>query len=208
MISLSSPLLLLLDYILVFVSITAATSLTTTEAHGFLKSPRSRNYYAHVEGADWGGSTGQPPKEYCPHCINLKTNDQICGTGQAQNYDIWTDTSGDGITWSSQGVFTEGQDIIIESTLSTNHAGHIDVFVCPDGEASTQACFHEHPLVFVEDLLYGGPVDDQYPSRAYVSPASDFRHVYRLPMGIHGSKVMLQWRYVTANSCFPPGYVS
>ena len=79
------------------------------EAHGFLKSPRSRNYYASVEGADWGGGVGVPPKEYCPHCLNAKTEDQVCGTGQAQNYDQWTDTTGNAIPWLSQGIYTEGK---------------------------------------------------------------------------------------------------
>ena len=178
------------------------------KAHGFLKSPRSRNYYASVEGADWGGSPGQPLKEYCPHCLNKKNIDQVCSTGQAQNYDTWTDTTGKPIPWLSQGVYTEGQEIIIEATLTTNHAGHFDIYICPDGSKSDQACFLENPLTLLEDMLHGGPVDDHYPERAYVSPATDFKFRYRLPMGIYGSEVMLQWRYVTANSCFPPGYVS
>merc|ERR1712156_928875 len=29
---------------------------------------------------------------------------------------------------------------------------------------------------------------------------------YKLPEGVCGEKVLLQWRYITANSCFPPGY--
>ncbi len=81
----------------------------STEGHGFLKSPRSRNYYASVEGADWGGEIGQPAKEYCPHCLNSKTEDQVCGTGQAQNYDRWSDTSGNPMPWLSQGTYTEGK---------------------------------------------------------------------------------------------------
>lgn len=33
-----------------------------------------------------------------------------------------------------------------------------------------------------------------------------FEFVYRLPDGIHGDDVLLQWLYITANSCSPPGY--
>merc|ERR1712156_1217419 len=29
---------------------------------------------------------------------------------------------------------------------------------------------------------------------------------YKLPEGACGTNVLLQWRYITANSCFPPGY--
>lgn len=194
--------------IIQFLTLSCYLSTFTAEAHGFLKTPRSRNYYAHVEGADWGALPGQPPKEYCPHCLNFKSMNEICGTGQAQNYDLWTDITGNPMPWMSQGIYTEGQEIIIEAVLTTNHAGHFDVFACPDGDASTQDCFLNNPLTFVQDVLHGGPVDDHYPERAYVAPVTDFKFIYRLPVGLHGSKVMLQWRYVTANSCFPPGYVS
>lgn len=174
-----------------------------------LTSPRSRNYYAHVEGASWNnGAAAVPPAEYCPHCLNSKSADQVCGTGQTQNYDTWTDVNGNKMPWLSQATYTEGQDIIIEATLTTNHAGHFDLFVCPLGKASTQQCFLDNPLTLVEDMLHGGPVDEDYPERAYVSPASQFRFKYRLPVGVTGQEVMLQWRYVTANSCIPPGYVS
>merc|ERR1712232_94323 len=33
-----------------------------------------------------------------------------------------------------------------------------------------------------------------------------FEMRYKLPMGVTGDKVMLQWRYVTGNSCMSPGY--
>ena len=180
----------------------------TAEAHGFLKTPRSRNYYAHVEGVTWGSTAGEIMKEYCPHCINLKTPEQTCGTGQNHNYDEWKDNAGNPVPWNSQETYIEGQEIIIESTLTTNHAGHVDLFICPNGEASTTECLRQNPLTFVEDLLHGGPADSHYPSRGYVAPVVDLKMKYRLPMGVYGPKVMIQWRYVTANSCFPPGYVS
>ena len=180
----------------------------TAEAHGYLKTPRSRNYYASVEGVTWGSTPGEVMKEYCPHCINLKTPEQTCGTGGTQNYDVWKDAAGNPMPWKSQETYIEGQEIIIESALTTNHAGHVDVFICPHGDASTTECFKQNPLTFLEDLIFGGPADDHYPSRGYVAPAVDLKMKYRLPMGVHGPKVMVQWRYVTANSCMPPGYVS
>ncbi len=183
--------------------------ITPVDAHGFLKSPRSRNHYARVEGVGYNtGVAGQTLKEYCEHCLNFKTYNQVCATGQTQNYDTWKDVNGNPMPWISQGTYIEGGYITIESVITANHAGHIEVYACPAGEASTQDCFLQHPLTFVEDLLYGGPVDDLYPVRGYISPAAEFKFKYRLPMGVSGSKVMLQWRYVTANSCFPKGYVS
>ncbi len=92
--------------------------------------------------------------------------------------------------------------------MTTNHAGHFDMFVCPNGDKPTQDCFLDNPLTLVKDVMHNGPIDSDYPERAYVSPATNFRFIYKLPRGVFGPKVMLQWRYVTANSCFPPGYVS
>lgn len=190
---------------LLLFSLVACYFVDTAEGHGYLKSPRSRNWYAASGGGPDG--TPVPPTEYCPHCLNSKTEDQVCATG-TQNYDLWEDVNGNPMPWTAQGTYTEGQEIIIETFLSTNHAGHIDVYVCPDGDQSTHDCFLNNPATFIEDMLYGGPVDSYYPERAYVSPAAEHKFKYRLPMGIYGPNVMLQWRYVTANSCFPPGYVS
>jgi len=33
-----------------------------------------------------------------------------------------------------------------------------------------------------------------------------FEFVYRLPEGMYGDEILLQWLYITANSCSPPGY--
>jgi len=112
--------------------------------------------------------------------------------------------------WIPQGVYSEGQEIDIEFTLTANHWGHIEMYACPDGNASTQDCFVRNPLTMVRDLKYNGPRDPTYPERGYLgSPNREsFRFRYRLPRGVRGNQVMLQWRYVTANSCLPRGYVS
>merc|ERR1712129_678479 len=45
------------------------------------------------------------------------------------------------------------------------------------------------------------------PERAYFSNSeSQFKFTYKLPDGVCGEKVLVQWRYIAANSCFPPGY--
>ncbi len=41
------------------------------DAHGYLKTPRSRNYYASVEGKWSGGTESDPAVETCPHCLNI-----------------------------------------------------------------------------------------------------------------------------------------
>jgi len=48
-----------------------------------------------------------------------------------------------------------------------------------------------------------------YPNRGYYKwGVQDFEMTFKLPMGITGDKVLMQWRYVTGNSCIPPGYLS
>jgi hypothetical protein len=183
---------------------------TFTEGHGHLTSPRSRNFEAREDGA-WGrGGAGVPPKETCPHCLNTKANNEICGRSPSHNYDSWRDTRGNAIQWNPQATYSEGQEIIVESFIDTNHAGHIDVFLCPDGADSTQNCFLNNPATMVEDLVDGGPNDPNWPGRGYLGLGQrrSFKFKYRLPMGVKGDRVMMQWRYVTANSCIPPGYVS
>ena len=81
------------------------------------------------------------------------------------------------------------------------------MFVCAD-ENPTQECFEQHPLEFIEDLSRNAPKDPNYPYRGMYAPdVQDFVHKFRLPLGVTGERVMMQWRYVTANSCLPPGYL-
>jgi len=171
-------------------------------------SPRSRNWVAHEDGTDsWSGegSAGTPVKEYCYHCLNHKKANEICGTGNSGNYDEWLDINGDPIPWNSQATYTEGEIITVKSYLSTNHGGHEDLFVCPDGSSSTQECLEANPLEYI-DSNHGAPRDVKYPGRGYYSNEVEFEMRYKLPMGVTGDKVMLQWRYVTGNSCMSPGY--
>jgi len=65
-----------------------------------------------------------------------------------------------------------------------------------------------NPATMVQDLVYGGPQDPNFPQRGYLGSGTPqtFRFRYKLPQGVSGDRVMMQWRYVTANSCAPPGY--
>merc|ERR1712190_252824 len=144
-------------------------------------------------------------KEYCYHCLNTKKANEICGTGNSGNYDEWLDINGDPIPWNSQATYIEGEIITVKSYLSTNHGCHEDLFVCPDGSSSTQECLEANPLEYI-DSNHGAPRDVKYPGRGYYSNEVEFEMRYKLPMGVTGDKVMLQWRYVTGNSCMSPGY--
>ena len=103
---------------------------TSVEGHGYLKSPRSRNWVAAQDGVNSRGeqSAGKPAQESCPHCLNAKTSNNLCSQGNAATlYDKWKDVNGDEMPWSSEGTYDEGDNITVEAFLSTNHAGHMDM---------------------------------------------------------------------------------
>ena len=83
--------------------------------------------------------------------------------------------------------------------------------------------FEGGELEFVQDVTEtddenypagGMPPDDNYPERAIFGggPTShggdvvNFEFEFKLPDGLSGEQVLLQWKYTTANSCSPPGY--
>ena len=108
--------------------------------------------------------------------------------------------------WISQENVMEGQVITVKSYLDTHHNGHMELKACPNGNASTQSCFDlpGHELVFQEDVLYGMPADPSYPGRGYYAGGQggelkSHEMSFKLPDGIIGDKVMLQYKYITAN---------
>jgi len=181
------------------------------DAHGHLLSPRSRNWYAFEVGRDstYNAPPGLPPREYCSHCLNMKAAASVCGIGSAQAYDGWLDIYDNPMPWNSQETYVQGQEILVTTELTTNHAGHMELHACAIGDDetdATQACLDASPLTFVRDVCYGGPVDDLYPVRGYYSNNVLHQFIYKLPQDLVGNRVILQWRYITANSCLPPGY--
>ena len=184
-----------------------------------MQSPRSRNYYAYdVISRPDECSSDCPPAEYCPHCLNR--NDGVCGKSPSYSYETvnWT------MPWRSQSgyeeYYVEGGTITIKSYLDTHHNGHMEAHVCLVNDASsctTPEEFAGNILIFESDLALGGhipmPKDPHYPERGMFAggqggTVKEFAFKYRLPMGIYGEKVLLQWKYITANSCSPPGYTA
>lgn len=189
--------------------------------HGYLKSPRSRNFRANEDGKWWGGPPDGPKPESCPHCLNRKPASGTCGG----TYDSPQDVSNRDMAWASQAVYASEQNIVVDVILTAHHKGHMEMKGCvaDGGTAVTQACFDAHPLTFVRDLLYSAPRDPNYPERIYLAPNNGeaggpsnpvvppgggmaFQSEYTLPAGLVGEKVLLQWLYVTGNTCEVEGY--
>lgn len=121
-----------------------------------------------------------------------------------------------------QALYSQGGEIAVDIVLTAHHKGHFEFFACPiePGGKATGDCFKDYPLTFVADELYGAPKDINYPTRAYIAPPSRtindntgvagqfFRYRFKLPSNLSGNLVLLQWHYLTANSCKYPGYTN
>lgn len=145
-----------------------------------------------------------------------------------RNYDRPKNALGGDLAPKIQACYAQGDVIKLDAALTVHHMGHFSYKACAikAGEAPTQACFDRNPLTFVEDVLYGSRPDPNYPNRAYI-PRADapfiqkewsndlqkdiykFSHRFRLPQGLSGDLVLIQWHYITGNSCLPDnGYRS
>jgi Lytic polysaccharide mono-oxygenase, cellulose-degrading len=167
------------------------------QGHGHLVSPRSRNYVANQDGREGTPTSGSPPPEYCPHCLN--GNRGVCGLSPSYDYDLWLDSTGAAMPWVSQASYASGSVIRVMSHLTAHHGGHMELKACPNGRQSTQACFDQSVLTFVRDVLHGMPADPAHPERGYYSGGaysgvSDFEMEFKLPANLVGANVLLQVR--------------
>jgi len=154
--------------------------------------------------------------------------------GVDRNYDTPKNVNNEPMSTNLQGIYRQGDIIDIEVLVTTHHKGHFEFAVCPINggdsddnmsmEVPTADCFTQNKLQFISDELYGAPIDSQYPERAYIAPASivtwtngdenneqpvtgaPYKMKFKLPEGIYGDTVLLQWYYLTANSCKHEGY--
>jgi len=197
---------------------TTAVSLTlfdTADAHGYLKSPRSRNFYAHDEAVWWGATEDDPLPESDPQSLNRGGASAQCGMINDRNYDLPKNAYGGLMKATVQECYEEGSIIDLKVFLTAHHDGHFEFYACPiaHGDVPTKSCFRDHPLEFVEDVLFSAPKDPNYPTRAYLprqttSGLGEFHYRYKLPAGLLGELVLIQWYYVTGNTCTDEGYAN
>lgn len=87
------------------------------EAHGYLISPRSRNYFAHTDGKWSGGTEDSPKPENCPHCLNIGGTEARCGLIEDRNYDIPMNSLGGIMPTVVQACYKPGAVIDLEVRL-------------------------------------------------------------------------------------------
>ena len=110
-------------------------------------------------------------------------------------------------------TYVEGEAIDIEISVSTHHHGWFEFKICDnsDGGPITQSCLNEHVLVRDPSDPSISPIDQKYPSRYYMIPKCHPESMkqsmrYLLPPGLTCEHCVLQWYWVTANSCHGGGY--
>lgn len=97
--------------------LSAILTLTPTpevHAHGYLKSPRSRNYFAHTDGLWWGGTASDPRPENCPHCLNIGGTEGRCGVIESRNYDYPKNSFGGDLAPVIQACYQPGAVVEFE----------------------------------------------------------------------------------------------
>ena len=126
-------------------------------SHGYVESPRSRNYRARQEGRDYDHMS-----------LNRKASASneygsgLCGAN-GKNYDTFLNE------WISEATYRAGQTIEITSRLTAYHGGHIEIGACADDEP-TQECFSTNKLQYRDG---GHQRDPQYPGE----------FLFRIPVG-------------------------
>ena len=168
------------------------------------------NYFANIEGT-WGSVEGVPPQYPEYTSVNQNRAGGVCGFDQngraSGEMDLWLDSTGIPMRWESKAIYNADAVITVNTVFSAHHYGHITVSGCPMGRASTQACFDAFPLEFVQDNLTQMPPDPQHKDRGMMHGLDmELSMDFKLPPGLVGEEVLLQWVYTTANSCAPVGY--
>jgi hypothetical protein len=115
--------------------------------------------------------------------------------------------------FTPQETYVEGEIIMVKSYLDTHHNGHMELKACNKGPANCKQEDFDAPanqLIFIEDMVFQGnhmkmPADPNYPGRGMYGggqggQTKTFVFKYKLPTGLYGDQVLLQWKYITANS--------
>jgi len=124
-------------------------------------------------------------------------------------------------------TYVEGGQIEIEIGITAHHNGHFEFYLCdtadlPDKNGDvTQECLNRHKLTRSSGVQDSHPIDPNHRDRYYLDPkcsmqkrsfpdsgieAYGTKMTFDLPKGLTCEHCVLQWYWVTANSCLAPGY--
>ena len=88
------------------------------EGHGYLASPRSRNFYAH-EMTSWTSITADDPQpETEPQSLNQGT---LCGSTGSHDYNRPRNALGGSMQTNIQATWKTGQEVVVDVVLTAHH---------------------------------------------------------------------------------------
>lgn len=209
----------------------AALGAAAVNGHGFLSRPSSRNHVASLNGKEYcphckNGAGVNTVREHqvggwpYPETPASSVRHGLCGEGSALGGFAQTYT---GSAYSASGVvetYTPGQVATFEVTLTAHHMGWFEFSICDKDTLSdpigpiTQRCLDQHKLKRFSGDDSISPVDPAHPERFYTIPACFYdgerekkmEMKYVIPRDLECEHCVLQWYWVTANSCAGPGY--
>ncbi|KAK2078077.1 hypothetical protein QBZ16_003945 [Prototheca wickerhamii] len=167
--------------------------------------------------------------DYCPHCLNAggvaavripgqawpAGHHGICGDNWALAQPRPHEAGGRHYTGTIGGVYEEGAVIPITVTVTTSHSGDWSFRICKiqgggiaeETAQLTENCLNEHVLTQAAVPGAQNPGDRWYHTGS--SGAGTYTFNYQLPAGLNcdgvTTKCVMQWYWLTGNSCLPPG---
>lgn len=94
------------------------------DGHGYIKSPRSRNFVAHEDTIWWPVSASNPAPESEPQSANIGGVEARCGIiGGSRNYDLPRNQLGGMMAPNPQACWQPGQVVEFEVVLTAHHKG-------------------------------------------------------------------------------------
>ncbi|KAF6256157.1 hypothetical protein COO60DRAFT_1530799 [Scenedesmus sp. NREL 46B-D3] len=164
-------------------------------SHGSLTVPRSRNVVSPIQGQTWWKDHGNG---HGAQVVKPLNGPGVCGDPY-QHY-------GDASFYSRspgaiQATYSAGATINVQWWIQVNHGGRIGVKLCNRRDNIDQACFDQFQLQRADGLgpfvyIMGG---------ASMGTLGTMSANFRLPAGVScAGGCVLQWEYLTMNSCFEP----
>eukprot|EP00656_Telonema_subtile_P038515 TRINITY_DN434_c0_g1_i1.p1 TRINITY_DN434_c0_g1~~TRINITY_DN434_c0_g1_i1.p1 ORF type:complete len:890 (-),score=196.15 TRINITY_DN434_c0_g1_i1:81-2750(-) len=166
-------------------------SASLVHSHGYLRSPPSRNTIPGATVEPQSANTGG-----------------VCGTISSGSPNF-----NDARFVSNGGTFNAGQSFQAEVAITAHHMGHFEFRLCTNPSDLTQTCFDQHVLTRTANSGTPSPLDTRRPERWYLPPRTNggngnYLMEFKLPDGVSCEHCVLQWTYITANSCVSAGYKS
>ncbi|KFM24396.1 hypothetical protein F751_3114 [Auxenochlorella protothecoides] len=187
----------------------AACLLQRVEAHGYLAVPLSRNALHNTD--------------YCKQCLNAG-GPSACSAGGSLEWpagrhgmcgDPYTgerkhEYGGVSATGTITGTYTEGQVVNMTIVITAAHKGRFMFRVCviqdPTSERAelTDECLNQH-ILMQADVAGAQNAGSPY---WYDRGVGSWDMAYQLPQGLTcdgvNTRCVMQWWYLTGNSCEPP----